>query len=242
MSIPKIIHYCWFGENEKSYNTVEFIKKWRLLNPDFEIKEWNETNFDVNINAYVREAYNAQKWAFVSDFARLYALYNYGGIYLDTDVDEVKSFNSLLNHVAFIGTESQFSMCTATIGSEMHSKFIKEIMDSYNEKHFIFKGEMDTIPNSQRIYQILSNNYRYKYSENVIQNLGVCIVYPSDYFSPINCYTYREEITDNTISIHRYAGTWKSRKEKRKDKIMGLLTRVIGENRRDAIKKMIKNK
>lgn len=240
--IPKVIHYCWFGEKEKSQDVINYIHKWKKFNPDYEIKEWNESNFNVKINEYVKEAYNAHKWAFVSDYARLYALYNYGGIYLDTDVEVVKSFDSVLNNIAFIGVESKYSLCTATLGAEKNSTFIKDIIESYNGEHFIVNGKVNKKPNSQRVYELLTNKYGYEYVEDTIQNLDKCRVYPSEYFSPINCYTYKEKITDNTISIHRYAGTWKDKKEKSKDKLIAFFTRIIGESTRNCIKKKLKRR
>lgn len=234
--IPKIIHYCWFGKSKKDKSVLSFIETWKNMNQDFEIIEWNESNFDVHVNAYVREAYEAKKWAFVSDYVRLYALYHYGGIYLDTDVEVIKPFDQFRNARAFIGAESQFSMCTATIGAEKNSPMIKEIMESYEDKHFLENGKMDTVPNSQRIFQILSDQHQYVYSNQNIQQLDVCVVYPQEFFSPINCYTLQEDITERTVSIHRYAGTWKNSRVKLKDKGMAFLTRIIGEERRNRLK------
>lgn len=238
--IPKIIHYCWFGEAYKNQSVLTYIDSWKKFNPNFEIIEWNENNFDISINDYVKEAYRNKKWAFVSDYARLYALYNYGGIYLDTDVEVIKPFDSLLNTKTFMGAESQFSICTATIGAEKGSELIKEIMQSYEGKHFFTNNKMDTMPNSQRIFHILSDHYKYKHSVKDIQDLDVCIIYPQDFFSPINCYTFYEEITERTICIHRYAGTWKNSREKLKDKGIVFLTRIIGENLREKIKRTLK--
>lgn len=238
--IPKIIHYCWFGNKVKPKEVIDNIDGWKKVNPDFKIIEWNENNFDVNINQYVKEAYKENKWAFVSDYARLNALYEFGGVYLDTDVETIKPFESLLDAEAFIGAESQYSMCTATIGAQKESKFIKKIIDEYENLHFIIDGKIDKTPNSQRIYKIITNEYGYEFSYDKIIKCPEVSFYPQDYFSPINCYTYKEECTDNTVSIHRYAGTWKDNKEKRKDKMMAFATRVIGEKNRNKIKNFIK--
>lgn len=238
--IPKVIHYCWFGNSKMDKSVLAYIKTWKNLNPDYEIVEWNERNFDINVNAYVREAYASKKWAFVSDYARLYALYHYGGIYLDTDVEAVKPFDPLRNAKVFIGVESRFSICSATIGAEKGALLIKEIMKSYENLHFSVKGRSDTTPNSQRIFQILSDHHQYVYSGKHIQELDVCTVYPQDFFSPVNCYTLQEEITERTVSIHRYAGTWKKSSEKLRDKGMAFATRIIGEDWRNRLKKKLK--
>ena len=103
--IPKIIHYCWFGKNPKPSDVLEYIETWRKFLPDYEIKEWNESNFDIHCNRFVYEAYHIKKFAFVSDFCRLLALYNDGGIYLDTDVEMKKPFDKFLKHKAFVGYE-----------------------------------------------------------------------------------------------------------------------------------------
>lgn len=238
--IPKIIHYCWFGAVPKPKKILDYINIWRDLNPDFKIMEWNEENFDVCTNHYVREAYNAQMWAFVSDYVRLFALYNYGGIYLDTDVEAIKSFDFLLKHKWFMGAESEFSMCTATIGSERYSDLIKEIMNTYENEHFIVNGKMNKLPNSQRIFYILKYKYKYRYSPHDIQIIDTGIIYPPEYFSPINCYTLREKITDNTISIHRYASTWKSKDEKIKNFMLAFFTRIVGEKKRNKLKNILR--
>ena len=240
--IPKVIHYCWFGGNPIPERDRSYIEGWKKKCPDYEIVEWNEGNYDVSKNKYMEQAYEEKKWGFVSDYARLYALYNYGGIYLDTDVEVVKSFDSVLNNIAFIGVESKYSLCTATLGAEKNSTFIKDIIESYNGEHFIVNGKVNKKPNSQRVYELLTNKYGYEYVEDTIQNLDKCRVYPSEYFSPINCYTYKEKITDNTISIHRYAGTWKDKKEKSKDKLIAFFTRIIGESTRNCIKKKLKRR
>lgn len=240
--IPKIIHYCWFGEQPKSNEVEEYIQGWKNINPDFQIIEWNEKNFDVNINFYVAEAYKAKKWAFVSDYARLCVLYKYGGVYLDTDVEIIKPLSPFLFSESFLGIESEFSICTAVIGAEKESQFIFNVLRSYDNEHFIKNDSFDITPNSQRIYAILTKNDSFDSQSKDVQNLVDCVVYPQDYFSPINCYTGREKITARTVAIHRYAGTWKTKSEKIKDSILVVITRVIGEKNRQKIKRIMKGK
>ena len=160
--IPKIIHYCWFGGNELSKDAKKYIEIWHSLCPEYQIIEWNETNFDVESVPYVREAYEQRKWAFVSDYARLYALKKYGGIYLDTDVEILKPLDALLYNKAFIGAESKYSICTAVIGAEKDASFIGELMSLYDGIHFVNKQKIDLTPNSQRVFEYLKSVYDYK--------------------------------------------------------------------------------
>lgn len=234
--IPKIIHYCWFGGKELSRDVQKCINSWHTLCPEYKIIEWNESNFDINIVPYVREAYEHKKWAFVSDYVRLYALKKYGGIYLDTDVEVLKSFDSLLYNKAFIGAESKYSICTAVIGAEKNALFIDELLNLYNNIHFINQQGMDLIPNSQRIFKYLKTVYGYKDADELIY-YDNCTIYPKDYFSPINCYTYKQEVTVNTYCIHHFAGTWKNQNEMYLNKLKAFITRIIGEDCRNELKK-----
>lgn len=239
--IPKIIHYCWFGGSELSKEAKKYIETWRSLCPEYQIIEWNETNFNVDAVPYVREAYEQRKWAFVSDYARLYALEKYGGIYFDTDVEVLKPLDTFLNNKAFIGAESKYSICTAVIGAEKGATFIGELMRLYNDLHFVNEQEIDLTPNSQRIFEYLKNTYDYKETSKPIKWEN-CTLYPKDYFSPINCYTYKQEITKNTYCIHRFAGTWKNEKEVFSNKLKALVTRIIGEDCRKMLKERIATK
>ena len=125
MSIPKVIHYCWFGKGKMPVLADKCIKSWKKYCPDYEIIEWNEENFDINCCDYVREAYENRKFAFVTDYVRLYAMYTYGGIYMDTDVELLKPLDSFLQDAAFIGFENKESIATAIIGCNKENKFFK---------------------------------------------------------------------------------------------------------------------
>lgn len=234
--IPKIIHYCWFGGKPLNKDAERYIKSWRNICPDYMIMEWNETNFDVNAVPYVKEAYDRKKWAFVSDYVRLYALKNFGGIYLDTDVEIKKSLDQFLRNRAFIGAESKYSVCTAVIGAEKNAEFIDELLRLYDNLHFVNRKKFDVKPNSQRIFEYLEVKYDYKDSDRPIY-WNDCTLYPKDYFSPINCYTFKQENTNNTYCIHHFAGTWKNKNEIYINKAKALLTRIIGEDCRNTLKK-----
>lgn len=136
--IEKIIHYCWFGENPKSDLIIKCIESWKKYCPDYKIIEWNENNFDVNMYEYTKQAYELKKYAFVSDVARLWAIYNYGGIYLDTDVELYKSLDELLNYEAFFCFENARSIATGLgCGASINNLLIKKMLDDYEEREFI---------------------------------------------------------------------------------------------------------
>lgn len=146
--IPKIIHYCWFGGNEKPEIIKKCIESWKLKCPDYEIMEWNESNFDISINRYMKEAYDNKKWGFVPDYARVWIIYNYGGIYMDTDVEILQSFDSLLDYrmFSFFQTELHIALGLG-FGAEKGNSVIKAVMDGYNNKTFIKEnGKIDTLP------------------------------------------------------------------------------------------------
>ena len=135
--IPKVIHYCWFGGNPLPELAKKCIESWKKFCPDYQIIEWNESNFDLNINTYVKEAYTAEKWAFVSDVARLYALVNYGGIYMDTDVEVLKPLDDILNFKAVSGFETKERIPTGMMACEKGHPLFEEFLREYNEAHFI---------------------------------------------------------------------------------------------------------
>lgn len=220
--IPKIIHYCWFGRNPLPELAVKCIASWKKYLPDYEIKEWNEDNFDVNIVPYTTEAYRAKKYAFVSDYARFWVLYKYGGIYFDTDVEVIKNMDDIISKGAFMGCE----LCPDKengglkpaiapglgLGVEPENEFYKKIIDSYKNKHlFNFKGLI-----TETVVGIVTKLFME--SKTDINLKQICAVegitiYPDDYFCPIIAYTGEMNITDNTRSIHHYTATWTDKKQ-----------------------------
>lgn len=207
--IPKIIHYCWFGGRPLPRCVVDCISSWRSVLPEYEIREWNESNFDVFSSvAYVKEAYEAKKYAFVSDYVRLYALKNYGGLYLDTDVKVLKTFDSFLDNSCFMGLEAEGRLSTAVIASEKNAPFVVSVINRYMDRHFIIDGKYDLTTNVQFISE---------YAKSIGVDLDKtsesqeCLtVYPIDFFSPKSWETGKYNITGNTVCIHLYAGTWHS--------------------------------
>ena len=182
-----------------------------------------------------------KRWAFVTDYMRLYVLYKYGGIYLDTDIEMLKSFDDFLEYDSFIGLESSYTLCTAVIGAKPKQRWLKDLLTEYDQRKFVDDtGKIDNKPNSQYIFEYLSAKENLKDSHTVQKLSNGLVVFPQEYFSPINYLTMKTNITEQTYTIHHYNGTWKSERERRKDKILGLLTRIIGEKNRKRIKQIIK--
>ena len=226
--IPKIIHYCWFGGSEKPSNVANYINQWENILVDYEFIEWNEDSFNVKGNQYVSEAYSCNKYAFVSDYVRLYALYAFGGIYLDTDVEVLKDFDDVIDCSAFCGFESNDRLMTAVIGSEKKNGWIKVLLDSYNDKKFInADGSYNDVTNVTYITDIATRQFGLVLNGKAqILEKDLCI-YESDFFSPKDYNTGRLKVTSNTITIHHFTGTWKSKHELRKEKIRRLIVRLI---------------
>lgn len=206
--IPKIIHYCWFGRGEMSELALRCIASWHQHMPDWEYKLWNEDNFDVNSTPYTKEAYEAKKYAFVSDYVRLWALYNEGGVYLDTDVEVFKSFDALLTWNAFAGFEGSkhLPVGTCVMASRAVGEWVKEQLDAYTERHFIKgDGTFDLTTNVQYMTTLmLSSGFIANGKEQDYKDLHV---FPVEYFSPRQ--TTGEYVrTENTCCDHLGVGSW----------------------------------
>lgn len=212
--IRKVIHYCWFGENIISSAANKCIESWRMYLPEYEIIEWNENNFDVNMIEYTKEAYKCKKYAFVSDFARFYILYNYGGIYMDVDVEIVKSLNELLINKAFTGFESDKWVAPGLIlAAEKNHETIGKLLEGYESRKFINED------GTQNLKSVVEYTTLFLLTQGLIlnnqtQEVGNMKIYASEYFAPKNMNSGRTVMTSNTFSIHHYAGSWLSRKQK----------------------------
>ncbi|MBA2943335.1 glycosyl transferase [Paenibacillus sp. CGMCC 1.16610] len=228
--IPKIIHYCWFGKNERPEIVKKCIASWHNHLTDYQFIEWNESNFDVNRNVYVKQAYEAGKFAFVSDYARVFALYHFGGIYLDTDVEVFKCFDDLLHHESFWGFEQENFIATSTIGAAKENKLIKVFMDSYQDKNFIREdGSFDSLTNVALITRMLGD-WGVKPNGLYQEISEVGTFYPQTYFSPydyINCRTF---MSSNTYAMHHFYKSWLPPKARFKGQMKWMLAKVIGGN------------
>ena len=224
--IPKIIHYCWFGRGPLPELAQKCIASWMKYLPDYEIKEWNEDNFDVNIIPYTAEAYNAKKYAFVSDYARFWILYQYGGIYFDTDVEVIRPIDDIISKGNFMGCETDPKPQLKADASEASVApglgIIKKMLDFYEGKHFVHEAVMK---NQITVVHIATQVLRENGLKNVagIQEVAGCFIYPSEYFCPINVTTGRIHVEKNTRTIHHYAGTWVDKKFSMKDFVKRLI-------------------
>lgn len=229
--IPRVIHYCWFGGNPLPELAKKCIASWKKFFPDYEIKEWNETNYDVKKIPYIAQAYDAKKYAFVSDFARFDILYQYGGIYFDTDVEVIKSLDDIVARGAFAGVERTGSAGSLNAGlgiaSPAASEIYKEILNSYRQSSFLRKdGSMDLTTVVDRVSAIFKKRGLKDSSE--IQTVAGVTVYPADYFCPINPATGELKITENTRTIHHYAATWTIPLRKKYMKLRNQLSKKVG--------------
>ena len=208
--IPKIIHYCWFGKNPLPELAQKCIASWKKYLPDYEIKEWNEENYDVRKIPYTAQAYDAKKYAFVSDYARFDILYQYGGLYFDTDVEVIKPLDEILKRGAFAGVESAGALAAGLgLASPAASPIYKEILDSYKNSSFIRNdGSMDLTTVVTRVSDIFK---KHGFTDkNEIQKVDGITVYPSDYFCPKDYVSGNINITQNTYTVHWYDGSWLS--------------------------------
>lgn len=208
--IPKIIHYCWFGGSALPAQAKQCIKSWKKHCPDYQIIRWDESNFDITTcPLYVWQAYEAKKWAFVSDYARLKIIYENGGVYLDTDVTLLKNLDLFLEYTAFFGREDDLYVNTGLgFGAEKGARIMHELMSDYCNVPFIQDdGNMDLTPCPVRNTKIfMQNGLKQDGSRQVLKD-GVLIL-PVEYLCPIDVHTMKLTINENTYSIHQFAGTW----------------------------------
>ncbi len=207
--IPKIIHYCWFGRGPMPDLERKCLESWANFLPDYKIMLWNEDNFDINSNIYVKQAYEVKKYAFVSDYARLYALYNYGGLYLDTDVEVIKNLDQFLIYPAFAGLEQPDWISTCLIGAVKEHPWLSRWLAYYSAKSFYLdNGNMDLTTNVATITEISEMEF-YMKRVNKFQILKNDIyLYPAEYFCPKDWSSKKMIITENTHAIHHFAGSW----------------------------------
>ena len=208
--IPKIIHYCWFGGKPLPTEAQKCIASWKKFCPDYTIMAWTEKNYDIaSAPLYVRQAYEAKKWAFVSDYARLQIIFENGGFYFDTDVELLRSPDSLRSYAVFFGFEDDCHVATGLgFGAEKHAAILSEMMSDYEKLSFILDdGSYDLtacpIRNTEALVRIgLQCNNRFQHLS------GNIAVFPSDYFCPRDIHTMEIRVTENTYTIHHFAGSW----------------------------------
>lgn len=205
--IPKIIHYCWFGGKALPKSAKAYIAGWQALCPDFEFVRWDENRISPGENLFVRQAFEAEKWAFAADYARLKALYQYGGIYLDADVEMLRSPEKYMGSEVFLGFESSSVVSTAVIGCIPHHPFIERLLHEYDQRSLIAAdGSIDLTPNVVHVTKALEEMGLKKTNE--LQRLDGITVYPSEYFSPKDLNTGKVNLTENTCTIHHFNASW----------------------------------
>lgn len=225
MNIPKIIHYCWFGRGEKSESVKKCINSWKEKCPDFEIIEWNEDNFHYQEIPYAKEAYEAKKWAFVSDVARLHALNTLGGIYLDTDVEIIKPFTDLMDCSLLLGLESDTHVSTAFIGAVKHQPLLEDFYAYYEGAHFLKEdGKVNTTTNVHHLTKLLKERGLFNKDGSRESELHI---YPSDYFSPKDYKTGEMTITENTRAIHYFDNSWWTEEQKYRNRLNNKLEGIL---------------
>lgn len=222
--IPKILHACWFGGKPIPEEAQKYIDTWKKYNPEYEIKIWNEQTFDITSNQYAYEAYQSKKFAFVTDYVRLKVLYDLGGIYMDTDVEVLKPLDDLLQYPAFSGFEGPNRIHTGTMGAEKHNKWIKLLLDYYDNKHFILEdGSLDLTTNVKTITDITVANYPIILN-NTMQIFADFVMLPFDYLCAKDLVDGVVKKTKNTYTVHHFAGSWTSLKKR----FIKLLLSVFG--------------
>ena len=220
--IPKVIHYCWFGGKELPRAAQACIASWKQHCPDYEIRQWNETNFDVKAHPFVKAAYEAKAWAFVSDYARLQIVYDQGGIYLDTDVELKKSLDAVRDNRCYVALQ-QVGNWVATglgFGAEKGSEAVLAMLKAYEEETF------DTGRREQLACPILNTRalapFGVGYAEQV-QRLPQVTVYPPRFFDPVSPGDAENLLCEDTVSIHHYSATWQSPKQRLKRRLIHLI-------------------
>lgn len=242
--IPKKIHYCWIGGNPLPASAKKCIASWKKYCPDYEIIEWNETNYDFTKNQYMKEALEAKKWGFVPDYARLDIIYQYGGIYLDTDVEIIKSLDSLLENKGFAGFESeQYVNFGQGFGAEAGNSVIKKLMESYDNLRFVNEdGTLNMIASpAHNTEALIECGLKIENEKQIVEDCFT--IYPIDYFCPKSYYDGIIRKTDNTYSIHHFDATWfpkdwqvekknrwkKAKLKERRVKLKKIVINIMGE-------------
>ncbi len=230
--IPKIIHYCWLSGEEYPETIAKCIASWKEKLPDYEFVLWDTEKFDITSNQYVKQAYEAKKYAFASDYIRLYALYYYGGIYLDSDIIVYKNFDELLNNKAFCGFENDEGVTAWLLASEKGNPLFKELLSYYDNHVFLFpNGAYDTTPNVVPITNTLRKHGLILNGQQ--QQLENIIVYPRTFFCPVIPYgEYEDCYSEKTFAQHLFNGGWIDAEQKRilsrKHNIEKKYGRIIG--------------
>lgn len=256
MSIPKIIHYCWFGGKPKPKLAERCIKSWKKNCPDYKIVEWNEENFDLSSAPnYVQQAKTAGRWAFITDYVRLRALTEYGGIYMDTDVELIKPLDPFLKHQAFAGFEHPERVQTGLLACEKGFPLFLEFMEYYDSASFLKPdGTQDTTTNVY-ILTALCRNKGLACNDR-LQTVEGLTIYPKEIFCPVDFDTRVLKKTRKTVAIHWFSGSWQTEEmrqyldaeakrlaaQRRSERRVAIGSRLLGKKGYEKVKAILKRK
>ena len=213
MRIPKVIHYCWFGKKNKPQLVEECIASWKKILPDYKIIEWNEDNTDLK-HSFIRRAYRQKKWAFVSDFVRFQVLYEFGGVYLDTDMIMIKSLDSLLNDGCFLGAEDENYINAGIIGATRSHPFIKECLSEYEKIEMKNETDWSVVTVPKIMTRVFRHHYNYDSLFKDKLNIGNLVIYPRPYFYPLclenrkDYNNYESYLTKDSYAVHLWYASW----------------------------------
>lgn len=241
--IPKVIHYCWFGRNPLPKMAVKCIASWKKYLPEYEIKEWNEDSFDVNIIPYTKDAYADGKYAFVSDYARFWILYHYGGVYFDTDVEVIKPMDDIIERGPFMGLEIPGERCKINPGlglaCESGNPIYGTILEGFAKLDYHLP---DGSRNPYSMIPMVTDIMKSKGLNGMgnVQNVEGIFVYAPDFLNPLDDATGRLKKTENTRTIHWFMKSWITGEHKVKTWLKRLLRRVFGNDCVALVGKMIK--
>lgn len=245
--IPKLIHYCWLSDDPFPPKIEQCVESWKRYLPDYEFKHWHTSNFDLEAHPWVKQAFEQKKYAFAADYIRLYALYNYGGIYLDSDVEVIKPFDDLLNLPYFACTEGNLTIEAGAWGAQKHLDWVGACLDYYKGRSFIkANGSPDLLPLPQIMMSVIRKSMLPKvvnidtYMEKIdhYKDVGVFYMLPRDYFCAKDPATGELLLTENSYCIHNFAGSWvgaPSLELSVKTKIVKLICAIIGKSNFDKI-------
>jgi hypothetical protein len=239
--IPKIIHYCWFGRGEMPKQMKKCLKSWKKHCPDWEIIQWNEDNFDIDGTPWTKQAYEAKKYAFVADYVRLWALKEYGGVYLDTDVELVKNLDCFAELEGYVGFACTLGLSTGLVGAVKEHPYILKWFEYYRGRSFLTDTGMDIEPNTEYSTQLLTDRGLKLNDEK--QTVFGMTVYPQTYFCPLYVDSFKHVKSPDTYAIHYFLATWRSekaRKSFKRAKWRGTWLYRFGENLRLLPKRVLR--
>ena len=222
--IPKVIHYCWFGGKPLPLTARKCIASWKKVCPDYEIVRWDESNFDIRQHPFISSAYDAGAWAFVSDWARLKVVLDYGGIYLDTDVKLIKTLDGLLDNQCYIGVQQVGHLCTTGLGfgAVASNQVVRKMLEQYKGIKFSNSNRSDLA--CPFLNNAVFQEMGFRYSSEIVRLANGTTVYPCQYFDPLAPGTNSKNcLSADTVSIHCYANSWGANMDQKKRKIINII-------------------